>query len=189
MIIYNKFNITNIEIIINMKKQSFIIAFTGSHGVGKTTAVYKKAHELKMVHKNITVGICSEVSFECPYPINKKTTDRSQLWMFACHLKNELTLLSHYDIIVSDRTIVDIIAYTQWAGYQDLADGMLTIARNHIKIYKEIIFKPIESNNLLFDDSHRESIDHEYRSEIENILLELYKAIGLEDRLTFERVH
>jgi predicted ATPase len=172
----------------NMKVGSSIIAFTGSHGVGKTTAVFKKAHDLKMKYENKTIGICSEVSLECPYPINKNTTNQSQLWMFANHLKRELTLLAQYDLIVSDRTIIDIIAYTQWAGYEDLSIGMLEIAKNHIQVYKEIIFKPIDGNNFLFNDNHREAIDHKYRVGIETVLLKLYKKIGLEDKIIFERV-
>lgn len=171
-----------------MNKRSSIIAFSGSHSVGKTTAVFKKAHELKMKFKNQTIGICSEVSLECPYPINKETTNQSQLWMFANHLKKELTLLTQYDLIVSDRTIIDIIAYTRWAGFEELSDSMIEIARDHISVYKEIVFKPIEGNNFLFDDNHREVNDQDYRTGIENILLDLYRKVGLEKIITFEKI-
>ncbi|MBN1931587.1 MAG: AAA family ATPase [Desulfobacterales bacterium] len=170
-----------------MQDRSSIIAFSGSHGVGKTTAVFKKAHELKMKFQNKTIGICSEVSLECPYEINKETTNQSQLWMFANHLKKELTLLTQYDLIVSDRTIIDIIAYTQWAGFQELSNSMLAIARDHISVYKEIIFKPIDGNNFLFDDKHREATDQDFRTGIENVLLTLYKKIGLENKIIFEK--
>lgn len=177
------------ELIKGMSNNSYIIAYSGSHGVGKTTAVFKKAHELKLKLQNKTIGICSEVSLECPYPINKETTEQSQLWMFSNHMKKELTLLTQYDIIVSDRTIIDIIAYTYWAGFHELSNSMLSIAKNHILLYKELIFKPIEGNDFLFDNKHREATDQTFRTGIEKTLLSLYKKVGLQSRIVYEQTN
>jgi Ni2+-binding GTPase involved in maturation of urease and hydrogenase len=48
------------------------IAFSGSHGCGKTTSVFKKCFELKKEYKNVDVLV--ETARESPFPINRETT-------------------------------------------------------------------------------------------------------------------
>ncbi|MBF0121704.1 MAG: hypothetical protein HQK79_22980 [Desulfobacterales bacterium] len=170
-------------------EKNYVIAFSGSHGVGKTTAVFKKAYELKMQYKTKRIGIADEATYGCPYPINKGMSVFSQLWMFTKHINKELTLLSQYDIVIADRTVVDIIAYTKWAGLSELSEEMIAIIHHHIKIYKKIHFKRIENNDFFINDNHRDSEDFIYRKEIEDILLNLYDRFGLlkdDNIMTFE---
>ena len=90
---------------------NYIIAESGSHGTGKTTAVYNKAAQLKLDCPDKKIGTHVENLAFCPYPINEETTEDSQLWIFTHHIQAELFLLTHYDILVSDRTIVDCIGF------------------------------------------------------------------------------
>ena len=170
-------------------KLGSIVAYTGTHGVGKTTAAFKKAHELKIQHKKKKIGILIESTLDCPFSINRNTSSASQLWMFTKHLNNELTLLTLYDLIVSDRTIFDYIAYTEWSGDKSLSYDMLSIAKKVMNNYEKIYFKTIKNNEYLSDDNHRDSNDLSFRESIELILKNIYPKIGMignQDILDFD---
>ncbi len=59
-----------------------IIAFSGTHGTGKTTSVFKLAYELKMENPTLKIGVLQETARTCPHPINKDTTPQAQSWIF-----------------------------------------------------------------------------------------------------------
>jgi len=147
-----------------------IIAYSGTHGTGKTTSVYKKAEELKMNNQNKEVGTILEIARRCPFKILSKNNDKpskeAQLWIFSQQVSTELMMSKIYDIVVSDRSIIDTIAYTIAFGYKNLADAMLGIAWEYIHVYKEIHFKSIKKNNYLSDDGIRH-LDQDLRLQIE----------------------
>ncbi len=121
----------------------------------QTTAVFNKAAKLKLDFPDKRVGVHVENLPFCPYPINENTTEESQLWIFTHHIQAELFLLTHYDILVSDRTIVDCIAYTQEAGFKDLATHMIMMSLHHMKRYSEISFRFIKNNSYLHEEGFR----------------------------------
>jgi len=154
-----------------------IIAYSGTHGTGKTTSVYKKVNDLQMTTPG-GVGMLLEVARRCPFKIlsknnNSKPSKEAQLWIFSEQITTELIMALSYGIIVSDRTIIDTIAYTMVLGYKSLAKAMLRIADEHIHIYKEIHFKSIKENDYMVDDDRR-SLDRDLRQKIEDQMLELY---------------
>jgi len=160
-----------------MSNRSNIIAYSGTHGTGKTTSVYKKVSNLQMTTPS-GVGILLEVARRCPFKIlsknnNDKPSKEAQLWIFSEQITTELWMSKVYDIVVSDGTIMDTIAYTIVFGYKSLADAMLRIADEHIHIYKEIYFKSLEKNDYLEDDGLRHS-DKDLRMQVEDQMLELY---------------
>jgi len=158
-----------------------IIAYSGTHGTGKTTSVYKKASELKMNNQTKEVGTILEVARRCPFKIlskdNNKPSKESQLWIFSEQISTELMMSKVYDIVVADRSIIDTIAYTAAFEYNDLASAMLGIALERMHIYKEIHFKTIEKNNYLQDDGLR-SLDKGMRERVEFEMLMLYGYVG-----------
>jgi len=162
-----------------------IIAYTGAHGTGKTTAALQKAESLKRLHRDKSISILTETAPLSPYPINSATTADSQMWIFTAQIKRELDLLSKFDIVVSDRCAVDSIAYTMAAGYDNLACAMASLVKYHIHHYKEIIFKTTERNDFCFKDGIR-FIGDEYRKEVERCLIELYGMISVKEELTYE---
>ena len=161
------------------------ISYTGSHGSGKTTAVYKTAFEMKLKYNDKRVVTLAEIASESPFKINKETTEESQLWIFTSQIKRELEMINMYDIIVGDRTCVDCIGYSLVAGFYALADAMIEVAKSHVHVYNEIIFKTIANNPYHFKDGIRSS-DTKFRSDVENAILEAYKMIGIEDTLIME---
>ena len=162
-----------------------IYAYTGSHGTGKTAEVLKKNRELKIKYPNSSVFVLQEVASFCPLPINQDTTAEAQLWIFATQIAKELELCSSWDIVISDRTCIDSIAYAYCAGFHDLSERMLSLAVLNLHLYKEIYFKSIDKNQYLYSDGIRDGIrdgiDKTFRSEIETILLNYYTRLGLID--------
>lgn len=160
------------------------IAYTGAQGTGKTTSVYNSLLEYKKNNKDKRVTLVIEVASESPFPINRKTTRESQTWIFTSQIKEELEKTNKYDIVVCDRTICDCIAYSMWAGFDDLAHQMIEFAKGYINTYDIIYFKKIENNNYNFSDGIRDTND-EYRQKMEDLMIDVYKKVGVYDKLIF----
>jgi hypothetical protein len=156
-----------------------IIAYSGTHGTGKTTAVYNRIGILKKVNPLSLIGPHVENLPFCPYPINRDSTEESQLWVFTNHIQAELNLLTRYDIVVSDRTAADAIAYTFAFGFNDLAEHMLALASHHIHRYSEIILLTAEGNPHHFDDGFRDS-DEPFRLDVERWMFQVYDRLGFD---------
>ncbi len=153
------------------------IAFTGSHGTGKTTSMFSYAHTAKLENPNSRVEVFHENASRAPKGLfNKKGTKESQLWIFTNQLRSEIELTNIYDIVVCDRTVLDPIAYAIYLGFQDLANKMFDLSLDHFSSYDMIIFKQIKTNDYLKDCQHRDTNDIEYRQRVETILLSLYET-------------
>ena len=163
------------------------IAFTGTHGTGKTTAVYDLASQLKKEHPDKSVGIIMEIARHCPLPINKNATRKSQIWMFTHQVQLEISYQISYDIVICDRSIFDVIAYTKLGGYHELSSSLESIAYQYMDTYDEIIFKKAENNQFCFPDGVRD-MDNEFRMKVEETLIEIYttaKNNGAQFKLTY----
>ncbi len=161
-----------------------IIAFTGAHGTGKTTAVYDRAAQLKRQCPETTVGVLLEVAGRSPYPINLDATPEGQLWLFAQQIQEELVMLEQYGLVVADRTALDCVAYSYVVGFKKLAMAMLEVFRFHADRYREIVFRRIRTNDYLADDGIRNVEDLAFREEVEGVLYKFYEDLGItkEDR-------
>ena len=153
------------------------IAYTGSHGCGKTTAVYKDAHKKKMEEPSKIINILTEVARKSPFPINKKTTIDSQQWIFYTQLIKEIEEEQGCDILICDRTVIDVLAYSKVAGFEQLLTWFCPIAKDFLKSYDEIYFLSLKNNDYLYIDGIRDT-DLDFRVEIEKTLLKLYDELG-----------
>jgi thymidylate kinase len=159
-----------------------IIAFSGAHGVGKTTSVYSMACELKKSQK-IEVGVILETARQCPYPICSKEnaipTAAAQLWVFSAQMQAELNATRRYGWVVSDRTVIDCIAYTAAAGMYSLSYAMRELSVEYCKTaYKEVHFRKINNHDYLVDDGQR-AMNQDFRREVEMAMLSLYAELGI----------
>lgn len=159
-----------------------IIAFSGAHGTGKTTSVYSTACELKKSQK-IEVGVILEIARQCPYPIVSKDnaicTREAQMWIFSAQMQAELNATRRYGLVVSDRTIVDCIAYTAASGMYGLAYAMKALAGEYVKTaYKTVYFRNINDHDYLVDDGQR-AMNQDFRREVEMAMLSLYAELGI----------
>lgn len=154
-----------------------IVAFTGAHGTGKTTAVFQYCALLKKKTRH-EIGLITETARRCPFPIFSKdsgSSQEAQLWIFSEQIRCELDSINQFEVTVSDRTVVDCIAYTMMAGMTDLASAMLSVAIHHVSVYDQVIFKPI--NSAFFVDDGLRNMDSSRQRELEQTLLNLYQVL------------
>lgn len=154
------------------------IAFSGTHGTGKTTSVFQATLDAKMNYHDRTVTIFTENARSCPFPINKEAGRVSQLWIFCNQLQKELRLQSKFGIVICDRSICDSIAYARVIGQRELADAFLQVARYHMHTYDEIFFKLTKNNNYWFEDGLRDAKDSQFRLNVENEMLDVYDTLS-----------
>jgi len=156
------------------------VAFTGSHGTGKTTSMFNYAHTLKIENANQKIEVFHENAARAPKGLfNKNGTRESQMWIFTNQIRTEIELCSLYDILICDRTCCDSIAYAMYMGFDDLADNMFKLSLHHIPTYDMIFFKQIKTNDYLKDCQHRDTKDLNYRQWIEDNLIKLYERAGV----------
>lgn len=154
-----------------------IIAYSGTHGTGKTTSALQRAAELKIYYPRKSFHTLCDLEAFCPYPINKHSLEKTQSWLFANHLQQMLTATNRFDIIVMDRTLADIVAYTYVAGFTGQADSMKQFLLYHINYYSEIHIKTISDNAFCYDDGIREAENNEFRQQVETALFDIYSSI------------
>jgi hypothetical protein len=164
-----------------------IHAFTGPQGTGKTTGAYQYANWLVKENPGKTVGLVVDVERRCPYPINQETTRKAQEWIFFHQMAAELSAMAEYDLVVSDRTIMDVIAYSMASNFRLQADDMLFIWRKHSHYYSRIIFRHSATNAWNLPDGCRDT-DPAFRARIEATLYELYKYAHVTTQARFSEV-
>lgn len=109
-----------------MGRDAFKIAFIGSHGVGKTTLCYGLAARLKA--RDVTLDVVGEVARRCPLPINRDTTPDAQAWILHTQIAEEVLAAARYDVVISDRSVLDNYVYYQLAAPPDPALQILVDA-------------------------------------------------------------
>ncbi|MFH0995781.1 MAG: ATP-binding protein [Pseudomonadota bacterium] len=160
-----------------------IIAFSGAHGTGKTTAVNHLAEFFRVnMAPDIRIGVISEIARGCPLPIYSAACsmpqEAAQAWMFAAHLQAEIDACSKCDIVISDRTLVDYIVYARHFNYYLLANAMEGLAAVAMRQIRTVVFHHIDTHDYLVDDGFR-SMEREPRIRIERMLLETYRRMRI----------
>lgn len=164
------------------------IAFSGSHGTGKTTAMFELCNKLKIKHPDKTIGAFYDINRFAP-KMNKEGTPESQLWIFCYRFQEEINLCNRYNIVVCDRSIFDNVAYSYYQGFTDVADKTLDIAKTYfMDSYDQIIFKSIQNNDYLLENKIRDTKDLNYRQQVEDILLSIYSRLGITSSDKFKYV-
>jgi hypothetical protein len=158
------------------------IGFTGAHGTGKSTAMFEEVLFQKKLNPNLRVGVMTDVVRSSPLPVGDKATPESQMWIFCKHMEAELELMNRYDILVSDRTVVDAIGYSLALGFRDIVPGMVALAKHHTTKYDKITFKTIACNNYNFDDGVRPQ-DAKFHKLVEESIMSAYILVGIHTRL------
>ncbi len=158
-------------------KTKKVIAFTGSHGVGKTAAADLVFADYQRGHPGKSVRLLCDLGADCRFPISTETTAEAQMWLFTNHIQKELEALGLFDVLIIDRTVVDIIAYTYAAGFQGLALAMLGLAELHVSIYNAILFKQIQDNPFCFQGGIRDTEHGAFRMDVERTLKDMYAKL------------
>ncbi len=154
-----------------------IIAYSGTHGIGKTTSALFAARDLKINHPTCSVHVLCDLESFCPFPINREGSEKTQAWIFAYQIKQTLSAMARFDIVVCDRSILDVVAYAYALGFHGLAEGMLAMAETFLPYYKEIRIKKIANNPHCHPDGIRDVTAPDFRQAVETCLLDLYHKI------------
>ncbi|HKF85239.1 MAG TPA: AAA family ATPase [Candidatus Limnocylindrales bacterium] len=85
------------------------IAFIGSHGIRKTSALLAFAAEVQRAGRSVELG--REVVRDNPLGINEGATGEAQLWVLVSQVRQELELARKADILATDRGVMDNYAY------------------------------------------------------------------------------
>ncbi len=85
------------------------VAFIGSHGIRKTTAVHAFANTMQRAGRSVEHG--REVVRDNPFGINESATPEAQLWVIVSQIQMELRLAPKAEVLVLDRGVMDNFAY------------------------------------------------------------------------------
>lgn len=85
------------------------VAFIGSHGIRKTTAVHAFANTMQRAGRSVEHG--REVVRDNPLGINESATGEAQLWVIVSQIQMELRLAPKAEVLVLDRGVMDNFAY------------------------------------------------------------------------------
>lgn len=123
-------------------KQSFKVAFVGSHGVGKTTLCYGLASRLKA--RDVVLDVVHEVARKCPLPINEETGIASESWILHTQIAEEVIAEHKNPVVVCDRSALDNYVYLLLAaGPQQHLDDLVD---NWMRTYDLLVHVPIVSD-------------------------------------------
>lgn len=160
------------------------VAFCGTQGTGKTTAVLELAGALKKQNKNVFTIM--NVARRCPLKINENATINSQFWILGERLKKEQE--AQKGIIISDRTLLDVFAYLYRVS-NHVADELREFIKGYMHTYNVIFYMhPVEG--YLKNDGKR-SVDKKFQAEIKDIIdieLEEMKVDVIENSNLEERI-
>lgn len=151
---------------------SKLIAFSGTHGTGKSSCAYELA--TKMKHRGYSVVVCDELARECPLTINQGAGSLTQYWIIGAQMKREIKLMTKYDYVISDRTVFDTVAYGTYLGVISPSWG--EALSDYVKTSYESIFvlDPFEFDYHISDGIRDMDID--FRFNIHQCIVDLYIA-------------
>ncbi|MGI9584120.1 MAG: AAA family ATPase [Acidimicrobiia bacterium] len=141
------------------------VAFIGSHGIRKTTAVHAFANTMQRAGRSVEHG--REIVRDNPLGFNEGATGEAQLWVIMSQIRQELQLAQHAEVLVLDRGVMDNFAY-----YLRACDGgdpfsVAPLVASWSQTYDMVV--RLRPDVALRDDGVRSTSDA-FRSEIEGIL-------------------
>ncbi len=154
------------------------VAFIGSHGIRKTSALLAFAAEIQRAGRSVELG--REVVRDNPLGINEGATGEAQLWVLVSQIRQELELAHKADVLVTDRGVMDNFAYYLRAcGGTDAFDAE-PLVRRWSGTYDLVV--RLLPDVALQADGVRSTSDA-FRDEIEAILDRVLPALVPGDRM------
>lgn len=153
------------------------VAFIGSHGIRKTTAVHAFANTMQRAGRSVEHG--REVVRDNPLGINESATGEAQLWVLVSQIQMELRLAPKAEVLVLDRGVMDNFAYYLRAAAGDPFDVGPLVAK-WSETYDMVV--RLRPDIALRSDGVRSTSDA-FRDEIEAILDDRLPRLVSERRL------
>ena len=153
------------------------IAFIGSHGIRKTTALLAFAAEVQRAGRSVELG--REVVRDNPLGINEGATGEAQLWVLVSQIRQELELSRKADVLATDRGVMDNYAYYLRAcGGEDEFD-VYPLVRRWSRTY-DLVVRLLPDVALQADGVR--STNDAFRDEVEAILDRVLPELVPDDR-------
>ena len=141
------------------------VAFIGSHGIRKTSAVLAFAAEVQRAGRSVELG--REVVRDNPLGINEGATGEAQLWVLVSQIRQELELARKAEVLVTDRGVMDNYAYYLRSSGGSDTFAVEPLVRQWSLTYDLVV--RLMPDVALQDDGVRSTSDA-FRDEIEAIL-------------------
>jgi len=154
------------------------IAFIGSHGIRKTSALLAFAAEVQRAGRSVELG--REVVRDNPLGINESATGEAQLWVLVSQVRQELELARKADVLAADRGVMDNYAYYLRASGGEDRYQVEPLVRRWSQTYDLVV--RLLPDIALQADGVRSTSDA-FRDEIEAILDRVLPILVPSDRL------
>jgi nicotinamide riboside kinase len=141
------------------------VAFIGSHGIRKTTAVHAFANTMQRAGRSVEHG--REVVRDNPLGINESATGEAQLWVIVSQIQMELRLAPKAEVLVLDRGVMDNFAYYLRACGGEDPFAIRPLVARWSETYDMVV--RLKPDVELRSDGVRSTSDT-FRDEIESIL-------------------
>jgi nicotinamide riboside kinase len=158
------------------------IAFIGSHGIRKTTALLAFAAEVQRAGRSVELG--REVVRDNPLGINEGATGEAQLWVLVSQVRQELELARKADILATDRGVMDNYAYYLRACGGTDEFGAYPLVQRWSRTY-DLVVRLLPDVALQADGVR--STNDAFRDEVEAILDRVLPELVPADRMTVLR--
>jgi hypothetical protein len=175
-------------VVVNKK----IIAFSSTHGTGKSSLAYMLAAKMKLAGSNVVV--LDELARKCPFPINKDADERTQIWIMLRQALEEIELVDKVDYLIVDRGIYDGYFYDRVVNNKvTLCDHFLGYASVHAsKYYKKIYVPDKDSFNFQIADGVRD-MEKAFRDDVYEMILNCYHRWNLhredDNKIPYKIIH
>lgn len=154
------------------------IAFIGSHGIRKTSALLAFAAEVQRAGRSVELG--REVVRDNPLGINESATGEAQLWVLVSQVRQELELARKADVLATDRGVMDNYAYyLRSCGGEDPYE-VYPLVRRWSATY-DLVVRLLPDVALQADGVR--STNDAFRDEVEAILDRVLPELVAPDRL------
>lgn len=150
------------------------IALTGTHGTGKTTIGHELVSKLKK--EGIDTDFLGELARKCPFPLNEKTTKKSQIWIILNQIIKEMENESKCDLLICDRSILD--GYCYYVNKFGNLKEIEPLIKKHLQTYNLIIKIPIRKGFLKKDKIR--SVNKKFQEDIDKKTEELLKHFNIQ---------
>jgi nicotinamide riboside kinase len=154
------------------------IAFIGSHGIRKTSALLAFAAEAQRAGRSVELG--REVVRDNPLGINEAATGEAQLWVLVSQVRQELELARKADILATDRGVMDNFAYYLRACGGDDRYAIEPLVRRWSDTY-DLVVRLLPDVALQADGVR--STNDAFRDEVEVILDRVLPGLVPDERL------
>ncbi|GMQ98995.1 MAG: hypothetical protein BMS9Abin17_1537 [Acidimicrobiia bacterium] len=165
------------------------VAFIGSHGIRKTTAVHAFANTMQRAGRSVEHG--REVVRDNPLGINEGATGEAQLWVLMSQIRQELRFAPNAEVLVLDRGVMDNFAYYLRAcGGDDPFDVAPLVAKWSatydmvVRLYPDVALREdgVRSTSDTFRDDVEQILDNELPALVSDRQLVELQASDIDDR-------